>query len=200
MVENFERRENVRIDHTTPLKVEERKSGQLYKARMFNYSKNGLYFESDNIFNPGDEIYIEIEDSPYDSSGGVFEYYRSEIRWRKKLKNSYFEYGYGVKLCSQLNKKSSKTNFQNSNTEEKKQKTSNQKTIKISDRSGSYEGIIKDISPSGVFFSTEDTFKEGQILTFSVPLKNGKEAKINGQIVWGDDEGFGVIFLDKNES
>ena len=121
MVENFERRKNVRIDHTAALKVEEQKSGKLFKARMFNYSKNGLYFESDHILDPGDQIYIEIEDSPYASCGGVFEYYRTEIKWRKKLKDSYFEYGYGVKLCSQLNRKSSKTKFPNSINEEKKQ-------------------------------------------------------------------------------
>ena len=54
------------------------------------------------------------------------------------------------------------------------------KTIKFADRSRSYEGLIKEISPLGVFFATEDTFEKGQILSFSVPLKNGKEAKING--------------------
>ena len=112
MVENSERRKNVRIDHISPLKVEDRNSGEIFKARMFNYSDNGIYFESDSVLEPGDQIYIGIQDSPYASSSGVFEYRRSEIRWRKKLKDSYFEYGYGVKLCAELNKKSSKsTNF-----------------------------------------------------------------------------------------
>ncbi len=48
----------------------------------------------------------------------------------------------------------------------------------------------------GVFFVAEDTFEEGQMLTFELPLKNGDKAKINGQIVWADDEGFGVIFTN----
>ena len=196
MDENIERRNSARIDHTSPIKVEDRKSGKLYKARMFNYSKNGLYFETDSVLESGDQIYIGIQDSPYASSNGVFEYCRSEIKWRKELKDSYFEYGYGVKLSTELNKKSSKsTNFMASNNEENKQKKPVRKTIKITDQSRSYEGLIKDISPSGVFFAAEETFEEGQILNFSVPIKNGKEAKMNVQIVWADDEGFGVIFI-----
>ena len=200
MDENIERRRSARIDHTSSLKVEDRKSGKTYKARMFNYSKNGLYFETDSILNPNDQIYIEIQDSPYVASSGVLEYRRSEIKWRKKLKDSYFDYGYGVKLCAALNKKSSKsTNIMTSNNEDNKQDNPIRKTIKICDQSRSYEGLIKDISPMGVFFAADDTFEEGQILTFSVPVKNGKEAKIKGQIVWADDEGFGVIFLNKGE-
>ena len=62
-----------------------------------------------------------------------------------------------------------------------------QNTIKITDRGKSYEGLIKDISPSGVFFAAENNFEEGQILSFSVPAKNDKEIKISGQIVWADD-------------
>lgn len=200
MAENLEKRENVRIDHTSPLKVEDQKSGKMYKARMFNYSKTGMYFESDSLLHSGDNIYIGIEDSPYASSTGVFEYYRSEIKWRKKLTDSYFEYGYGVKICAEINKKSSKNTIPiNRNAEPIKPEAPVREAIKITDQSGSYEGIIKDISSSGVFFAAEDSFEEGQILTFCLPLKNGKDAQIDGQIVWADHEGFGVVFLDKRE-
>lgn len=199
MDKNLEKRESVRIDQTSSLKIKNLKSGKIYNARMFNYSKNGLYFETDSVLESDDQICIGIQDSPYVSSKGVFEYYRSEIRWRKKLADSYFEYGYGVNLSTKLNKQSSKsTNLKKINEVNKNQKAPIRKIIKFADRSRSYEGLIKEISPSGIFFATEDTFEEGQILTFSVPLKNGKEAKINGQIVWADDEGFGVIFLNKS--
>lgn len=199
MDKNLEKRESVRIDQTSSLKIKNLKSGKIYNARMFNYSKNGLYFETDSVLESGDQICIGIQDSPYVSSKGVFEYYRSEIRWRKKLADSYFEYGYGVKLSTKLNKQSSKSaNLKKISEVNKNQKAPIRKIIKFADRSRSYEGLIKEISPSGIFFATEDTFEEGQILTFSVPLKNGKEAKINGQIVWADDERFGVIFLNKS--
>ena len=109
MVENTERRKNVRMEHISALKVANRKSGKIYKARMFNYCDDGLYFESDGILESGDQIYIEIQDSPYYSSNGVPEYHQAQIAWRKKLKDSYFEYGYGIKFCTDQNKKSSKS-------------------------------------------------------------------------------------------
>ena len=194
---NLERRESVRIDQTSPLKIKNLKSGKIYNARMFNYSQNGLYFESDSVLHTGDQIYIGIQDSPYASSSGILEYYRAKIRWHKKLEDSYFVYGYGVELSTACVKQSSKSNnFKKRNDIGKNQKKPNRKTIKFTDQNRIYKGLIKDISPSGVFFVAEDIFDEGQMLTFELSLKNGNKAKINGQIVWADDEGFGVIFTN----
>ena len=197
MDKNLERRENVRIDQTSPLKIKNLKSGKIYNARMFNYSRNGLYFESDRVLQTGDQIYIGIQDSPYASSTGVLEYFRAEIRWHKKLKESYFQYGYGVELGTISNSQSSKkiVSKDNKYTKESQNKP-NRKTIKFTDNNRTYEGIIKDVSSSGIFFEATDTFEEGQVLTFEIPQKNGGEVKINGQIVWADDEGFGVIFTN----
>ena len=48
----------------------------------------------------------------------------------------------------------------------------------------------------------ENTFEVGQILTLVLPFKNGKEARVKGEIVWTNDEGFGIKFLsiDKKSS
>ena len=164
---------------------------------MFNYSDDGLYFESEGILESGDQIYIEIQDSPYAFSNGVFEYHRAKILWRKKLKDSYFEYGYGIKFCADKDKKRSKsTTLVNKNHKKNVPKNLDRNTLKILDQDRSYEVWIKDISPSGVFFSADHIFEEGQVLTFFVPRKNDKKIKIDGRIVWADDEGFGVIFLN----
>jgi hypothetical protein len=45
-VENLENRDTARIDHTSSLQVQDIASEKIYKARMFNYSKEGIYFES----------------------------------------------------------------------------------------------------------------------------------------------------------
>jgi hypothetical protein len=198
MGKNLERRENARIDQISPLKIKSLKSGKIHNARMYNYSKKGMYFESDSILHTGDHIYIGIQDSPYAFSSGVVEYYRAEIRWHKKLKDSFFDYGYGVELATADKK-------QNSNkvkTREDKNtgnfpKNADQKTIKFTDHRKTYEGLLKDVSSSGIFLATEENFSEGQMLSFEIPQKNGNTAKINGQIVWVDDEGFGVIFTEK---
>ena len=103
-VENLENRDTARIDHTSSLQVQDIASEKIYKARMFNYSKEGIYFESDSVLNPGIQIYIGIQNSPYASLPDVLEYHRAQIMWRKELKRSFFRYGYGVKLASLADK------------------------------------------------------------------------------------------------
>jgi hypothetical protein len=79
-VENLENRDTARIDHTSSLQVKDLQSGKIHKAKMINYSKEGFYFESDSVLNPGMQIYIGIENSPYASSPDVLEYHRAQIR------------------------------------------------------------------------------------------------------------------------
>ena len=61
MMDDIENRKKVRFSHISALQVKELKSGQIYEARMFNYSDNGIYFESDVVFRKGDKIYIGIQ-------------------------------------------------------------------------------------------------------------------------------------------
>ena len=197
MIENHERRDSVRIDHTSVLKIKDLESGKFHEARMLNYSKNGLYFEADSILHPGDEICIAIQDSPFAIKSGELEYYNAEIMWRKKFKDTFFDYGYGVKFLPASGKrKSQSSNFLKSENVDKIRTNYYRKTIKFSDRGETYEGRIKDISPCGVFLATQGPFEIGQILSFALPLKNSTEALVEGQIIWADDNGLGVIFLN----
>ena len=103
-VENLENRDTARIDHTSSLQIQDLQSGKIYKAKMLNYSKEGFYFESDSVLNPGMQFYIGIQNSPYAALPDVLEYHRAQIMWRKELKRSFFRYGYGVKLASSADK------------------------------------------------------------------------------------------------
>ena len=198
MIENREKRQNVRIVHTSALRIKDLKSGKVHQARMQNYSKNGLYFETDSILDQGDKIYIAIQDSPFALKSGQLEYYNAEIMWRRKFEDTFFDFGYGVKFLTSSEKKKSKSNsIPKRKNVDKIRTKSRQKNIYFSDRCKTYKGIIKDISPSGIFFASQDTFKLGQILSFALPLKNGTEAKIEGQIIWADEKGLGAIFLNK---
>lgn len=89
-------RNNARIKHKADIQFENYFSGKHYKARMYNYSRGGMYFEADYAPLPGTEIYIGINDSPYDAGADV---YRAQIRWRKQLKPplSNHQFGVGVK-------------------------------------------------------------------------------------------------------
>ena len=85
LAEKSKSRQYPRYEHQSLITREEIKTGIYSGARMFNYSKEGLYFEANYILEPGDEIFIGIENSPYTSASGVYECYRAVVKWSKKM-------------------------------------------------------------------------------------------------------------------
>jgi hypothetical protein len=202
--ENLENRESARLDHVSSVQVQDIESGKIHKARMFNFSKEGVYFESDSVLNPGMQIYVGIQNSPFASLPDVLEYHRAEIMWRKKLKDSFFRFGYGVKLASLSEKQDLKpAHKQDLNSSDNPQARDLRKHTRrpydkftlFTTQNGIFEGSIKNISSSGVFIMSKSTLKVGQTLTLVLPFKNGKDVKVKGQIVWTNAEGFGIKFL-----
>lgn len=88
-----EQRDTTRVKHRASILLENFLSGTHYKAEMHNYSRGGLYFESDYAPLPGTEIYIGIEKSPYDLGPDL---YRAKVRWRKELSGQASKYAFGV--------------------------------------------------------------------------------------------------------
>lgn len=88
-----------RIRHQAEIQFENFLSDTHHRARMFNYSPGGMYFEADYAPLPGTEIFIGIRNSPYDAGADL---YRAQIRWRRQLSDgaSPFYYGVGVQYCS----------------------------------------------------------------------------------------------------
>jgi hypothetical protein len=200
ITENQENRDTARMDHVSPVQVQDIESGKIHRARMFNYSKEGVYFESDSVLEPGMQIYIGIKDSPYAVIPDVLEYHLAQIMWRKILKDSFYRYGYGIKLASFADKpdsepKAAKAVNRSKDLRKHPRKPYDQFTL-FTTQNGIFEGSIKNISSSGVFLTARSTFKVGQTLTLVLPLKNGKDVKVKGRIVWTNDSGFGVKFLN----
>ena len=196
MIDKCDRRDALRIEHITPLQIKDRKSGEIYEARMFNYSNGGIYFESDGIFEKGTPIYIGLHNSPYSVTSKVFEYYKGEVMWRKELIQSFFNYGYGIQLVSGSSKQDLNTNDAKKEEDLRMhpRKAFFQK-IRFSTHRGTSEGITKNISASGVFIATEEKLEAGQLLKLNLPLKAGETKKIIGEIVWVSEEGFGLKFI-----
>ena len=195
MVDSFDDRGAERTDHITPLQVKDLRSGDIYEARMFNYSDGGIYFESDGFFEKGTPLYLGILNSPYHLISRVFEYYKGEVMWRKDLKRSLFSFGYGIQLISEASKQDMDSN------DPKKAKDSRKhprkpfsQTIRFGTHKGFFEGDTKNISASGVFIATEEKLEIGQLLKLNFPLKKGKTAEVIGQIVWMNKEGLGIKF------
>ena len=93
MTAETDHRSDIRIKHKTDIQFENYYSTTYYKARMYNYSPGGMYFEADYAPLPGTEIYIGVKNSPYDAGADV---YRAEIRWRKQLKTPLSNHPFGV--------------------------------------------------------------------------------------------------------
>jgi hypothetical protein len=91
-----EQRDTLRVKHRASILLENFPARAHYEAIMYNYSRGGMYFESDYAPLPGTEIYIGIEKSPYDSAPDM---YRAKVRWRRELPapNSKYSFGVGVK-------------------------------------------------------------------------------------------------------
>lgn len=91
-----DQRNATRVKHEANIMLENLPAGTHYEAKMYNYSRGGMYFESDYAPLPGSEIYVGIESSPYDASPDI---YRVEVRWRRELaaQNSRYAFGVGVK-------------------------------------------------------------------------------------------------------
>ncbi|GAF97266.1 unnamed protein product [marine sediment metagenome] len=88
-----EQRDATRLKHKASILLENFPAGDHYEAKMYNYSRGGMYFESDYAPLPGTEIYIGIEKSPYDFSPDM---YRAQVRWRRELATHDSKYGFGV--------------------------------------------------------------------------------------------------------
>lgn len=196
MNENPENRDTARIQHKSPVTIENLNAGIIYRARMLNFSKYGLYFETDSLLRLGDEVFIGIEYSPYTDNRDTYECLRAKIMWRRELPTSFFKFGYGVKFSIDYDKQKSRNgNLKIVEDQRKHSRKRYSKSIIFATQNKILSGITKDISPSGVFIETPHQLKVGQSVTLMVPLKSAKNAKIKSEVIWSGPEGFGVKFL-----
>ena len=196
MDKNPENRDNARINYKSPVTIENLNAGIIYKARMLNYSKYGLYFETDSYLNPGEEVFIGVEYSPYSNTHDTYECLRAKIKWRKKLPTSHFTYGYGVQYSIDYDKQKARNgNLKILNDQRKHPRKRYSQNLLFSTKNKILKGLAKNICPSGVFIETFHRLEVSQIVTLLVPLKGDRTAKIKGEVIWAGPNGFGVKFI-----
>lgn len=194
MNSNPEQRDKTRFDHEAPITLENFEIGVLHGARMFNFSNYGLYFESDYLFEPGTELYIGINNSPFASEPDVYECYRAVIRWRKPLKDSAFYYGYGAHFFEIDPRDERQISRAKSSRKHPRRPCS--LPVHYSLKNKSLRGEIKNISPGGIFLKTRDAIDVGQRMQLAIPVrKKGKILQRTGKVVWSDRNGVGVKFI-----
>jgi hypothetical protein len=93
-----ERRKHERIPCETPILHNTSPADFFYKGTMYNFSKEGLYFESNEDLLPGHEIGISIKDPPQQFMKESRQYFDVKIMWCFEIQGSSHQVGYGAKL------------------------------------------------------------------------------------------------------
>ena len=197
MVDHFDDRGAKRIAYITPLQVMDLRSGKIYEAKLLDYSDSGISFASNGFFEKGTSLYFGILFPPHYITTRVFEYYRGEVMWRKDLKQSSLIYGYGIQLVSESSKQESNSKGSKITKDSRNHpRRPFFRPLRFGTQKEIYNGSTKNISASGVFIATNEKLKVGQKLKLNLPLKKGKMAGATGKIVWVNDEGFGLKFIE----
>ena len=98
MPKGIERREYERISCETPILHNTSPPDFFYKGTMYNFSKKGLYFESDEDLLQGHEISISIKKPPQQFTIKPQQNFTVKIMWYQELQGSSYLIGYGAKL------------------------------------------------------------------------------------------------------
>jgi len=197
MVDHFDDRGAKRTAYTTPLQVKDLTSGDIYDAEMLDYSDGGISFASDASFEMGAPLYFGILYPPDYFSSRVFEYYKGEVVRRIDLKDSDFKYGYGVQLTPEsIRRKSGAKDTKAKEEKRNHPRRSFSTPLRFATRTKIFDGSTKNISTSGVFIASDEKLEIGQLIKLNLPLKKGKMASTVGEIIWLNEEGFGLKFKE----
>ena len=205
---SIERRKHGRSDYVVLISHEILTDDEIHTGKMFNFSRTGLYFESDQLIYTGDEILIKVPML----SNGLDNYEQLpidvEIIYRRDLENSAFKYGYGGRYVfenefidnstypPELQSRDLPDN-QMEDVEDPRnhpRRPLNQSLL-IKHKNQIHKGLIRDISSCGAFIETRSEFRLGTDieLVFSEGKVNAKTI-VTGKVVRFSLKGFAVRF------
>ena len=204
---NSDQREKRRFKYEAVIWHDNVLPDRFYAARIFNVSRSGLYFESDQTLYEGEGIYIahkNPEVTGIDSENCT----QVEIKWRQNLQNSVYRYGYGARfmaLDNPLVKSIDKNNLIRQNMQESYPRFKNEprahlrelyrKEIVFIAENTEYKGLITDISRGGAFIQTKTKMSLGQTINLCIQGDQScKDVNIKGWVVRLSPNGIGIKF------
>ena len=182
----------------------------IYDGKIANFSKDGLYFESDQTVHPGEEIFIKLkklQDAAGDD-GLPHLPFLIKIVWRKRLTASSFRYGYGAQYLdlgdipvksveSIASGRAARLKSRIRDIEDPRQypRRPYNKPLVFDYKNQYYRSLVTDISQGGAFIRSKLRTSLGRKIIVVIPgSKIRKKSKINGWIVRRNPDGFGVKF------
>ena len=189
-----EKRSESRLYYLTPITIQESGVYFLYRARLVNYSRSGIYFETDLLLYPEAKVYICIQDTNHILFSEDHGSFWVNIIWRKRLTEISFNYGYGAKfIFDEAKRKLQKDDHVELKELRKSLRKPFSKLAYFASGNKYYEGIIKNLGHGGAFIETKTKFSNGDELKLVVPGPN-KYIQIRCKIIHFKQNGFGVKF------
>lgn len=90
-----DKRANKRFGYEAPVVIKNCDHRTYAYGRMYNYSRGGLYLESDAVLNPGTHVRIDIESSP---NGPAADNCYATVQWCIEISAAVVLYDYGIGL------------------------------------------------------------------------------------------------------
>ena len=203
-----ERRRHKRFKYEALLSHDVSTNDLIHAGKLYNFSKGGLYFESDQTIYPGQDIFVGLvihADSPGKDTQLLFEV---KIVWHKQLRDSAYRYGYGgIFLTShdsvnetgqivQFEKKDPPAeDVQDEYDSRKHRRKPYNNYLRFAYDSDEYKGLVTNIGRGGVFIVTKEKLVLGGRIKLVLPgSKTRQEVMVSGWVVWISSDGIGVSF------
>ena len=197
----IEKRHHQRVNRDTMVTLESLQIGVNKNTHMVNYSDNGLYFESDQFLQPGDEIFIEVEND-LDDQIDPYLCHHAKIVWGRRLRKAPYAFGYGaeyVRLTSEQN--SSEADSDQIGELRRHPRHCVAKRVFFQFENKAYDGIIRDISRNGCFIESRAFLGVGEIFNLAIPgTRFVKNNMLKVEVVRLSPLGVGVVFKGKLEN
>ena len=182
----------------------------IFGGQIANFSKGGLYFESDQSIHTGEEIFLKLT-KPAEASGGDSLPqlpFVVKILWHTNLPASAFRYGYGAQYLDPQDAlvktiesaeagKTDRKHHAPQDDEDPREypRRAYNKPLVFDYKNQYYRSLVTDISHGGVFIKTKLKMSLGRKVIIVIPgSKIRKKSKIKGWIVRRNPEGFAVKF------
>jgi Tfp pilus assembly protein PilZ len=180
----------------------------IHLGKLFNFSKGGLNFESDETIYPGEEVFVGLVTHTESADHDTQLLFEVRIIWQQKLKDSSFRYGYGGKFLSssdlfleapEIEKLEERTSLENEIFGKKDSRKYHRrvynKPLYFIYKRLKFKALVLNISRGGALLETDAKFSLGERIQLLVPRgRASQDSLANGWIVRVYLGGVGVSF------
>jgi Tfp pilus assembly protein PilZ len=192
---NKERRKHKRFEYIAVISHDASSNDIIHPGKMYNFSRGGLYFESDQTMYPGEEVFIGTISQAVSSDTHLL--FEVKIIWQKELRDAPLRYGYGGKFLNSYDfflkggdsaksreRPAADIDFNAENDSRKHRRRPYNKPMLFMYNNEEYEGLVTNISRGGAFVKTPIKLNLGEIIKLAIPTKDrGKDLEIFGWVV-----------------